>query len=474
MIYYYIPVITFYVLLGTLTGSILCFIPALHIYNVAGIAVVIWLSVRHLIPYYAIAPFFMSLVVAFSFMNTIPMTFFNTLDESAGATLLPSNSMVMRGRGKEAAILSGAGTLMGAFMLLALTPFFFFIWPYLASILGGHLHWILGLVIVHYIMSEWPKGAGRGTTPLKKWLEACRNCFAGILTFSLAAIFGLIFLSKPVLPPELAFQNIMPVFVGFFAIPSIIQSLLSKFRPPQQYDSNNLNADWKDFSYGALPGFIGGMMAAYLPAVTAGIGSMLAGHTTNHRNLDRTRFRPPREKGTIVDLHTPEIYYRQERNFLIAGGCGKILYYVGAFLLLFVITDLTPFGTGRGGLAFILRPVFTAEKGDFFIMVSTIIFSSCISFLLLIKASRKAAAISPRLNMTLIYSVVLLILSAIVYFIAGGWAGIALMAAATCIGMIPVFYGCRRSHCMAVLLVPIALNMAGYGEHITRLLGLVK
>ncbi len=473
MVYYYIPVITFYVLLGTLAGSILCFIPALHIYNVAGIAIVAWLAARHLVPYYAIAPFFMSLVVAFSFLNTIPMTFFNTIDESAGATLLPSNAMVIRGRGAEAAILSGFGTLMGAFLLIALTPFFFYIWPYLAVIFGGHLHWILGLVIVHYIMSEWPKGAGRGKTPLKRWIEACRNCFAGMLTFFLAALFGLIFITKPILPPELAFQNIMPVFVGFFAIPSIIQSLLSKFKPPEQYNPKSINADWKDFSYGLLPGFTGGMLAAYLPAVTAGIGAMLAGHITNHRNLDRARFRPPEEEGEIIHLETPEMYYRQERNFLIAGGVGKILYYVGAFLLLFTITELTPFGTGRGGLAFILRPVFSAEPGDFFVMASTIVFSGSISFLILLKGSDIAADYAPRINITIMYTIVLIALSAIVYFIAGGWIGIAIMAATSCIGMIPVFYNCRRSHCMAVLLVPIALNMAGYGENIAKLLGLV-
>ncbi|MBN2408037.1 MAG: tripartite tricarboxylate transporter permease [Elusimicrobia bacterium] len=466
------PVLILYVVLGTVIGSLMCLIPALHIYNVAGIAIVIWAGMRELIPYYALAPFFMSLVVAFAFMNTIPMTFLGAADESAGASILPSTDMVVRGRGKDAALMTGLGTLVGAFMLLAMYPFFVYIWPYIAAATGPHLHWILGLIIVHYLMSEWPKGAGRGKNAWQKFSEAWRNCFAGIATFTLAGIFGLIYLAKPIVPAANSFQNIMPVFIGFFAIPSIIQVLISDFRPPRQYQSKYINADWKDFSYGMLPGFVGGMLAAYLPGVTAGIGAMLAGHATNHRNLERTEFLPPKEQGTLVHVATPEIYYRQERIFLIAGGVIKILYYVGAFLLLFVLTDLTPFGTGRGGLTFILKPVFIAEPGDLPVMLGTVLLSGCLSFLLLTYVASLAVRVLDKLNLKLIYIAALAMVFVIIYIMGGGWIGVGVALVTTCIGMIPVFYNCRRSHCMAVLLVPIALNMAGYGDAIVSFLGL--
>jgi len=466
-----IPVLIFYVILGTLAGSVICVIPGLHIYNVAGIAIIIWMGARDLIPYYALAPFFMALVVSFAFLNTIPMTFFNTMDESAGASMLPSNDLLARGRGKDAAMLSGMGTYTGAVLLLVLYPFFIYIWPYIASATKAHLHWMLGLVIVHYLMSEWPKGAGRGKNVWQKFREAWRNCFAGLLTFALAGIFGLIYFSKPIMPVQNSFQNVMPVFVGFFAIPSIIQSMISDFKVPPQYKSKYFNADWNDFSYGLLPGFVGGMLAAYLPAVTAGIGSMLASHATNHRSLQGIRFKPPVEKGTYVHLETPDMYYRQDRIFLVGGGITKILYYVGAFLLLFVLTKLTPYGTGRGGLTFILKPIFSAEPGDFLIMVATILLSASLAFLMLIYLTDLTIDILPRLNIKYIYAGALLLILALIFYI-GGLTGIGVTMATTCIGMIPVFYGCRRSHCMAVLLVPLTLNMAGYGDQIVKILGL--
>lgn len=461
--------VVMYVFAGTVIGSLLCLIPSLHIYNVAGIAVLIWMGTRDIIPYYALAPFFMSLVVAFAFMNSIPMTFLNAADESAGASMLPSNDLVTRGRGHDAVMMTGMGTLAGVFLLIVLYPFFWFVWPYLAAVTGPHLHWIIGLIIVHYIMSEWPKGAGRGSTPWKKFKEAWRNCFAGLATFTLAGVFGLIYMSKPITPASNSFQNIMPVFIGFFAIPSIIQNLISEIEMPKQYKSKYINADWLDFSYGLLPGFVGGMLAAYLPGVTAGIGAMLAGHATNHRNLDRAEFGPPVEPGTILTLKTPELYYRQERIFLIAGGVIKILYYVGAFLLLFVLTKLTPFGTGRGGLTFILKPVFIAEPGDYLVMLGAILMSGSLSLIILSFLTDFVVTIMPKLNIKKIYYGALVMVVIIVFLMGGGFIGLGVCCVTTCIGMIPVFYNCRRSHCMAVLLVPIMFNMAGYGDIIMKL-----
>jgi len=215
------------------------------------------------------------------------------------------------------------------------------------------------------------------------------------------------------------------------------------------------------------------LIASYMPAVTAGIGAIFASHMTNHRNLQQASFEKPTQPGTVVKLYTPEIYYQQERVFLIGGGVTKLLYYVGAFLLLFVLTDLTPNGMGRGGLNVLLKPVFSPEKGDYFIMLATIIFSGSISMLALIWFTDITIKLLPKINIKKIYIVIIFVLLLIVYFMGGGLTGIFIAAVTTCIGCIPVFYNCRRSHCMAVLLVPIALNMAGYSDAIARILKLI-
>ncbi len=460
-------------LLGTLAGGLLCMIPSLHIYNVAGVAILLWIELSGRIPYYTVAPFFMALMVSFSFINTIPMTFFSAADESAGASILPTTDMLKSGRAWDASILSGMGTLLGAFMLVVLTPFIFFIAPYIYLPMRVHLHWIIGVILVFYVMSEWPKGAGRGKTPMAKFNNSWHNCYAGILTFVLSSIIGLIVTSKPLAPPEKSFQNIMPIFLGFFAFPSIVQAMLSDVKyPVNQYRNNAVNARWSDFGYALLPGTIGGIMTALIPAVTIGISAIFAGHMTNHRNLRQTSYEPTKDPNMAIRLHTPEIYYQQERTFLIGGGINKIIYYVGAFLFLFAITDLTPNGMGRGGMNILLKPIFSAEKGDYWIILGTILFTSCISFLLQIWFTDFTIKIFPKLNIRLIYGIVTVGLIVILYVMGGGWMALFIAAVTTCVGLIPVFFNCRRSHCMAVLLVPIALNMAGYGEAISRFLGL--
>jgi putative membrane protein len=332
-------------------------------------------------------------------------------------------------------------------------------------------------------MSEWPKGAGRGKTAWRKFKNGWSNVFAGLLTFVLASILGLILTTKPLAPAEMSFQNIMPIFVGFFAFPSVIQMMFSKAKfPTKQYQSDYVNAGWGDVGYACLPGIIGGLMTAFIPAVTIGIAAISASHMTNHRSISHTSFEKPNEEGTVVRFHTPDIYYIQERIFLIAGGINKIIYYVGAFLLLYVLTDLTPNGMGRGGMNVLLKPLSTAQHGDYFIMLSTIIFASGISMLMLMYFTDLTIKHFGRIteNIKLIYGVLAVFLVGVVYFmggglhdVQGGLLALLVTAVTTSIGCIPAFYNCRRSHCMAVLLVPIAVNMGGYGDAVAKLLRLV-
>jgi len=460
-------------LVGTVVGAFFCLIPSLHIYNVAGISVMIWIVIKGLVPFAMLAPFFMGMIVAFAYVNTIPMTFFNAADESAGATLLPSNDLMARGRGWDASILSGIGTMAGTMVLIVLTPLAYFVLTYVHEIIGPHTHWILGLIMVFYVMSEWPKGAGRGKTPWTKFKDAWRNVFAGMFTFTLAAVTGCILLTKPLVPVEDAFQAIMPVFVGFFAFPSTIQALFNQSAPARQYLSKYVNGDLKEVGYATVPGTIAGLMCALFPGITMGIACIFSGHMTNHRALRALSFEKPVEPGTYIRLHTPEMYYKQEAVFILGGGITKILYYVGAFLFVFVLTALTPTGMGRGGLNIMLRPVFSPEPGDYFIMLAVILISSCLSLLALISCTRWVIRILPRLNMNLVFILPTILMLILIYWLGGGWVGLGIAAVTTCIGCIPVFYASRRSHTMAFLLVPIALNMAGYGDALARWMHLV-
>jgi TctA family transporter len=66
----------------------------------------------------------------------------------------------------------------------------------------------------------------------------------------------------------------------------------------------------------------------------------------------------------------------------------------------------------------------------------------------------------------------LVFLILLIYSITG-LPGLLVGFAATGIGLIPVVFNSRRSNLMGVLLIPITLNMLGYGPIVAKWMGLV-
>jgi len=436
-----------YTLTGTFVGSIVSFFPSLHIYNVAGIALLIWGSFQHILPEAGMVPFFTSLIVAFSFVNSVPMTMLSAADESASAIILPGAKNLLLGKGYETVIISGIGGLIGIVLLVAGTPFFYHIMPYINNITRPNLAWILLTVIMYMVLSEWPKGPGYGKTVWQKFSGAWANLFAGISAWILSGILGLFIINKSIITHQMAFQNIMPVFIGLFAVPSIIQNLLLSFKIPEQYiPKDSIDLDFKTLVQSTYSGGLAGMLSGYIPLITMGIGSIMAGAATALRG---------------------------DKIFILGGGVAKLLYYVGSFLFLFVITPISPFGFSKGGLNIIIKPYFYPMENDYFLILSCIVFSGFISFLLLMYLAKFAVTFLKKINFRQMYIVMLILVTVFIYYLTG-WNGLFVMAVSTCIGTIPVFYHCRRSNLMGVLLIPITLNMAGYGDVVADFLHLVK
>jgi putative membrane protein len=194
---------------------------------------------------------------------------------------------------------------------------------------------------------------------------------------------------------------------------------------------------------GTLAGVLGGLFAAFFPVVTGGIGGFLAGHATAQRD---------------------------DRLFLISQGASKIVYYGGAFLLYFVPgLHLT-----RGGMAWMVSSVWSPfTPQTYYLAVAAVVLSGILSFLLLLALARAAIKVVGSVDYRWINTVTAGVLLAVVVGLTG-WGGLLICAVGTGIGLIPVLWGSRRTNCMGVLLLPIALNMVGMGETIAIWLGLIR
>jgi putative membrane protein len=347
----------------------------------------------------------------------------------------------MQQRGFEAAALVGVGSLGGVWALVLLAPFATRVLSALRQVLQPHVHWLLGLVVVYILLSEWPKGSGRGRTALGRLWDGWKSLVAGLATFALSGMLGLITAYHPLIPLTTSSQGLAPAFVGLFAVPWVVQNLIAGTRVPEQQVRPTLDVSPGLILCGIGAGTVGGVLSAFLPAVSAGVGGLIAGQATARRD---------------------------DRLFIISQGTCKAVYYVGGLLFFFVPgVHLT-----RGGAAWMLSPLYRPyTAGEYWLAVGAAAMCGALAFVLLLQLSRGAALLASRIDYRWVSLGTLAILVALVAWV-GGWGGLLICATGTGIGLIPVLYHSRRMNCMGVLLVPMLLEMSGLGPRALAWLGL--
>jgi len=230
-----------FAMLGTVVTSVLALVPALHIYNVAGFIILATATWGELLPPMHLAMFFLGLITGYAMLNTIPSIFLSAPDDSTVFVVLPGQKYLLQKRGYEATVLTGIGGLGGIAVLALLTPVASTLFPAVRAILQPHMHWILWTVIAYMLISEWPKGSDRAPAGLRRWWDGWKSLTAGLITFLLSGLLGMVLLYRSLVPVTVAYQNLLPAFVGLFAVPWILQNLIAQVTLPEQYISETLD-----------------------------------------------------------------------------------------------------------------------------------------------------------------------------------------------------------------------------------------
>jgi putative membrane protein len=424
------------------------FMPSAHIYNVMAFALLIylWFFGSAYVEALFMVMFMIGMVTGYAILFTITSIYFSAPDDSTFFYMLPAQKYLLQGRGHEAVMLTGIGGLIGIGFLVFVVgigmPLMIPLFRALRDLFAPHLYWIIGLVIVFILMTEWPKDFGTARTPWGRVKDGWATLIPGYVTFILASILGMIIFYRTIIPVNSAFQGLMPVFVGLFAVPAILVNIVSIAEIPRQHISKSIDVSTEDITRGAGAGIMGGMFGAFIPAVTPGPAGLLAGHATAQRG---------------------------DKMFIISMGATRVIYYVGAVMLFF----LPMVHLRRGGCAININLFFAPETVEtYYILTAAIAISGLLSFILLIYLSKAVIKLITRFDYRRISVIVLFVIIAIVYAITS-WQGLLIMCAATAIGLIPVTFQSRRLNCLAVLLTPLFLNMAGLGPTVAGWLGLL-
>lgn len=434
--------LVYFCVIGVVFSCLISFLPALHIYNVIGIFLLVVLKYEASMSLMQLVALCIGMIVGYSILNTVPATYLSPGDESMSYYILPTADWVAKGRGYESVILTGVGALGGVVLLAVLAPLFLMIIPPLKAITGPHMFWIVGAVIAYCLMSEWPKGLSQYKSCWANFWEGWQYLLISLAVFFLAGLLGFIVMAKTLVPVDFAFQSITPVFVGLYAIPWLITNIMNIGEVPEQHEAKSMELDWELVCRGTFGGFLGGFFAAFVPIVTAGIGGLISGHATAQRD---------------------------SRLFVMSYGTCKTVYYVGSFLLFFIPgLSLT-----RGGLAAIINPMATSFTiKEYFLFVALMLFAAGVSFLLLVPFARLCNKLIKAVPFQSV-SILALCITVPAVFAFTGWGGMFIMAVATGLGLVPVLFQARRMNLMGVLLVPVCVNMAGYGNVVLEWLGLL-
>jgi putative membrane protein len=428
-------------ILGAVIASLLALIPALHIYNVITLAFLFAGGLQAWLHPDQFAMLLLGMVTGYAVLSVIPSIYLAAPDETSAFIVLPGQKWLLERRGYEAAILTGAGSLCGVIVLVLLSPVLTEVARALRIVLAPHFGWILAAISLFMLMSEWPKAGDRGPSNWARFRAAWSQLGAGLLTFFLSGLLGIILMYRNFLPVNAAFANLLPAFIGLFAIPMVLTNLIMGTRVPPQHISTSIDLSPSLLLRGTFAGSLGGLFAAFFPVVTGGIGSFLAGHATAQRD---------------------------ERTFIVSQGVSKLVYYAGGFLLFF----LPGLSLARGGMAAMLSTIYTPGTPQMYVVaVAALAVSGAVSFLLLIPYSRFAVRFLSRLDYRVVNIGTLIVILAVL-LLTTGLTGLLIAIPATAIGLIPSLFGSRRMNCLGVLLVPIILNMAGAGPEIARWLGL--
>jgi len=249
------------ILLGVLSGLI----PGIHNNTFAALLVSYLHILSALFKPEEIAVVIFTNAVTHTFIDIVPSVFIGVPDEDMAISILPAHEMVLDGRGFQAVSISAFSSLIS--FLFAIPVFFLFtiLLPFSGKYLETITPYFLIAVIVFIIMSE--KGeiyAGEFSVWLKRGLA--------LTIFLLSGVTGYFaFLNSFYADMRPGSTVLIPLLLGFFAIPVVVSSLRSDSIIPKQ----KMKLSFPEIPH-VIPGAFCGALVSLFPGVSSGIAAAIA------------------------------------------------------------------------------------------------------------------------------------------------------------------------------------------------------
>jgi putative membrane protein len=392
-------------LIGIILGLIAGILPGIHP-NQFFVLVVSFLPFLSQFPTEATLALIINIMVSNILLNYIPAIFFSVPDPETIINILPGHRMVLEGKGMEALFISLAGaffTLVGCVITLPVLLWFI---PILHEFVYPYLHFLLIALAAWMLIME------------KTW----RNRLLSLFLYLVSGIWGILCLNSTIISSEWA---LFPTLTGMFGIAGLLMSMKEGIKIPKQVVSKNIDT-------GNIPKIvISGLIAGLLIGVLPGAGESQAGVLVSEfTGLGQNEF-----LGSLAGINMGNAF--------------------------FALVSLYSFGKVRSGAAAAINDIIPEFGMNHLVFsVGLILLSAGLSVLVTWVIGKRSLKFLERIDYRLASQIILGFTVVMVLWFTG-IVGVFIMAISTCLGLLPVLWGIKRTSNMGFLMVSTTIYFAG-------------
>jgi len=387
--------------LGFVCGVTTGLVPGIHVNTAAPLAA----SLAALIdaPALGAAVFVCALSITHTFIDFLPATLLGVPDAETALAVLPAHRMMREGRGMEAIRLSGIASLFAVVVIVSSVPLVMAalsrLYPFIRYATPLLLVWCsLLTVIVHH---TWKT----------------RVCAASV--FALSGAYGCIVLGSPWFGSDPLF----PIFSGFFGISTLLVSLGTTSRIPEQDRDATMLLPRHAIVSSCARGTIAGSLVATLPGVGASQAAVIAQLFGQGAGSARSFI------ATCCSINTANA--------------------------LFALLVLFQFDKARNGaLVQVQELLGSLTHHEMCILIATMVCAAGAAFAALHALASPLLAYATRIDYAKL-SITGIVIQVLAIATLAGYRGLLMCAVAASIGMLPPLMGVHRTTLMAFLLVPV-------------------
>jgi putative membrane protein len=361
----------------------------------------------------ALIAFVIAVSISNVMANDIPSIFLSVPDPATVVNVLPGHRLVLQGRGLEALFICLICEVLTLFVAIILLPILLFMIPLVHELLYPYMHFLLLFLTIWMII-----------------LERKKKLVCAFL-YLLSGIWGLLTLNSILIPSD---QALFPALTGMFGIAQLIVSMQTITHLPLQMSVRNVKI--KRLKVVILSGLLAGLLAGILPGAGEAQAAIAVAEFTR---LDQRGF-----LGTLAGINMSN--------------------------LLFSIVSLYSLHKIRSGASAALDEiVYNFGMNELIFSIGIMMFTVGMSGILTWITGKKFLRFLQKINYKFL-SKLIIIFTVIIVILLTGVIGLFILFISTCLGLLPLVFGVKRTSNMGYLLVPTILYFAGLNHVVYNLL----